>query len=76
MTLCGCQKTCDGNQHQTSAARAWAIDPIAGGDVIEAQQLSGLADEVNLTRCCVSMLRSVRRSKTLLLVCADRCHTL
>lgn len=76
MTLCGCQKTCDGDQHQTSAARAWAIDPIAGGDLIEAQQLSGLTDVVHLTHRCVSILRSVRRSKTLLLVRADHCHRL
>lgn len=76
MTRCGCQKTCDGNQLQTSAARALSVDPIAGGGLIEAQQLSGLTDEVDLTRCCISMLRSVRRSKNPLLVCADRCHTL
>ena len=39
------------SRSRTSAARAWAIDPIAGGDLIEAQQLSGLTDDVDLTRC-------------------------
>ncbi|MEK9883241.1 MAG: serine protease [Acidimicrobiaceae bacterium] len=39
------------SRSRTSAARAWAIDPIAGGDLIEAQQLSGMTDDVDLTRC-------------------------
>lgn len=39
------------SRSRTSAARAWAIDPIAGGDLIEAQQLSGLTDDVDLARC-------------------------
>ena len=39
------------SRSRTSAARAWAIDPIAGGDLIEAQQLGGMADDVDLTRC-------------------------
>ena len=39
------------SRSRASAARAWAIDPIAGGDLIEAQQLRGFTDDVDLTRC-------------------------
>jgi hypothetical protein len=39
------------SRSRTSAARAWAIDPIAGGALIKAQQLSGLTDDVDLARC-------------------------
>ena len=39
------------SRSRASAARAWANDPIAGGGLIEAQQLRGFTDDVDLTRC-------------------------